>query len=75
MVWIDRYVLLDLGLVDVLQDRQPMSNTCDAHFLELVMFQGNQRLTNYFIFCFKDQSKSRQYRCFAPDLRKLRNIA
>jgi hypothetical protein len=35
IVWLYRHVLLDLDLVDCLEDGETMSNTVDAHLLEL----------------------------------------
>jgi hypothetical protein len=35
VVWLYGHVLLDLDLVDCLEDGEAMSNTVDAHLLEL----------------------------------------
>jgi hypothetical protein len=45
IVWLYRHVLLHLDLVDCLEDGEAMSDTVDAHLLELCVLQSHQHLS------------------------------
>lgn len=51
MVRVNRYILVDLDIVYALQNGEPVTDTCNTHFLELIMFQGDECLPDYLIFC------------------------
>jgi hypothetical protein len=44
-------ILSLFNVVDALEDRQTVTNTSDAHALEIVVQQGNQGLANNVVFC------------------------
>jgi hypothetical protein len=44
-------ILSLFDVVDALEDRQTVTNTGNAHALEIVVQQGNQGLSNNVVFC------------------------
>lgn len=54
MVSIEGNILLDFDFIHAFQNRQSMSHTADAHFLQLVMLQGNEGFTDNPILCVRD---------------------
>ena len=53
MVWVNRYVLIDLDIIYALENCESVADACDAHFLKLIMAQGDEGLPNDVIFCTK----------------------
>jgi hypothetical protein len=51
MVCVKGDKLLDFDFIHALQNRQSMSHTVNAHFLQLFMLQSNQGFANNRIFC------------------------
>lgn len=50
MVRIEGNPLLDFDFIHAFQDCQSMPHTVDAHFLQLIMLEGNQGFTDNRIF-------------------------
>ena len=50
MICVKRDVLFDFGLVNTLQNGQAMAHADDAHLLQFIMFQCDQRFSHNFIF-------------------------
>lgn len=48
---IQRHLLPSLDFIDAFQDRQPMPDTVDTHFLQFVMLQRNKRFAHDPVFC------------------------
>jgi hypothetical protein len=44
IVWFHGHILLDLDVIDCLENGQAMSNTGNAHFLELCVLQSRQHV-------------------------------
>lgn len=38
MIWVNRYILVDFRLINILQNRQPMTDAGDSHLLQLFVF-------------------------------------
>ena len=51
MISIQRDILFDLDLVDAFQDGQTMAHAGDAHFFQLVVFEGDEGFAYDFVFC------------------------
>lgn len=43
MIWIKRYVLLDLDIIHSFEHRKPVSNTRHAHVFEILMLHFYER--------------------------------
>lgn len=51
MIWVQRYVLVDLDVVYTLQDGKSMADAGDSHLLEFIMTQRHECLSNDFMLC------------------------
>jgi hypothetical protein len=50
VVRIERDVLLHFGLIHALQNGQSVAHAGDAHFLQLIVFQSDERFADDFVF-------------------------
>lgn len=51
MIRFNRYILLDLHVVDTLQDGKAMADADDAHLFQFVMLECYQSLSHNLVFC------------------------
>ena len=49
MIWVRRYLVLQLDIVDVLQDSEAVSHTNNAHLFQVIMLKCNQGFADDFI--------------------------
>ena len=51
MVNIQRNLLSNFDLIDAFQNRQPMPDTVDAHFLQFIMFERDKCFAHNSVLC------------------------